>query len=279
MIVDAHHHIWRLGQGYRWLDEASLAPIRRTFEPAELRAELAANGVAHTVLVEGGRCDAGEARLLFSYLSEIPEIAGVVAWADPSSPKLGDTLDAYRELPGGERLVGIREQVQGIGDPAYFDRVEVRRGLAVAGAKGLAFDLVIRADQLPGAARVAKEMPDVRFVLDHLGKPGIRDGRFDEWATGLAALAACPNVTAKVSGLVTEAAWGTWSADDLRPYVLGALRVFGAERLMFGSDWPVCRLASTYAQWLSTLTLILPDDARAAVLGETAVRAYHLSLA
>lgn len=278
MIVDAHHHIWRVGQGYRWLDEASLGPIRRTFEPAELRAELAANGVAHTVLVEGGRGDVDEARLLFSYVSEIPEIAGVVAWADPGSPALGDTLDTYRGLPGGERLVGVREQVQGIGDPAYFDRVEVRRGLEVIAEQGLAFDLIIRADQLPGAAKVAREMPDVRFVLDHLGKPGIRDGRFDEWAAGLADLAACPNVTAKVSGLVTEAEWTRWRAKDLGPYVLEGLRVFGAERLMFGSDWPVCLLASTYDRWLSTLNLILPEDARGAVLGETAVRAYQLSL-
>src|SRR3954447_15625794 len=114
MIVDAHHHLWRIDQGYSWLDATEVAPIRRTFAPAELRAELIANGVDRTVLVEGGRCDVDEARLLFGYIPEIPEIAGVVAWADPCSTDLEEILLSYRALPGGERLVGIREQIQGI---------------------------------------------------------------------------------------------------------------------------------------------------------------------
>jgi L-fuconolactonase len=118
----------------------------------------------------------------------------------------------------------------------------------------------------------------VRFVLDHLGKPSIRDGRFDSWADGIAELAACPNVTAKLSGLVTEASWDSWTEDDLRPYVEEALRLFGADRLMFGSDWPVSTLATTYGKWVSTLILILPADAREQVLGATAARTYDLSL-
>jgi L-fuconolactonase len=260
------------------------------------------------VLVEGGRCDVDEARLLFGYLPEIPEIAGVVAWADPCSTDLEETLRGYRALPGGERLVGIREQIQGIDDPGYFDRDDLRRGLSAIGAEGLAFDLVIRADQIAAAARLAGELPGVRFVLDHLGKPAIRAGRFGPWAAEVALLAACPNVTAKLSGLVTEAAWESWTVHDLRPYVEEALRLFGAERLMFGSDWPVCTLApasgiapgpehgasnpvagsatepehgasdSAYGKWLLTLGLILPEDAREPVLGGTAARTYHLSL-
>ena len=278
MIVDAHHHLWRVDQGYSWLEEPSLGAIRRSFTTAELRAELAANGVSHTVLVEGGRCDVGEARLLLGYASDISEISGVVAWADPADPGLAGTLERYRGLPGGQWLVGIRSQIQAVEDPGYLDREDVRRGLATIGAAGLAFDLVVRADQLPAAARVARELGGVRFVLDHLGKPPIRDGGFDRWAADLAGLAACPNVTAKLSGLVTEADWESWSADDLWPYVMEALRVFGAERLMFGSDWPVCRLATTYAEWLSTLNLILPLETRAEVFGATAARTYHLTL-
>jgi len=292
VIVDAHHHMWRIDQVYTWLDSPGLEPIRRTFSPAELRAELIANGVDRTVLVEGGRCDVDEARLLFGYISEIPEIAGVVAWADPCSPDLDEILRGYRALPGGERLVGIREQIQGIDDPGYFERDDLRRGLSTIGANGLAFDLVIRSDQMAAAARLAGELPGVRFVLDHLGKPAIRDGRFESWAAGLASLAACPNVTAKLSGLTTEAEWESWTVDDLRPFVEEALRQFGPERLMFGSDWPVCTLAATggsdpagpagaagsaYGKWLSTLTLILPADAREQVLGRTAARTYHLS--
>jgi L-fuconolactonase len=278
MIVDAHHHLWRVDQGYSWLDEPSLAPIRRTFTPDELRSALAANGVSHTVLVEGGRCDADEARLLLGYASDISEISGVVAWADPADPALAATLDGYRSLPGGERLVGIRSQIQGVDDPAYLDRADVRRGLKTIGAAGLAFDLIIRADQIPAAARAARDVGDVRFVLNHLGKPPIRDGGFENWAADLAGLGTCPNVTAKLSGLVTEASWDSWSVDDLRPYVREALEVFGPERLMFGSDWPVCLLASSYGKWLSTLNSILPPDARAEVFGGTAVRTYHLAL-
>jgi L-fuconolactonase len=278
VIVDAHHHLWRDDQGYAWLDDPQLAPIRRTFSPAELRAELAANGVDRTILVEGGRCDVDEARLLLGYLPDIPEVAGVVAWADPASPALGEIIAGYRALPGGGRLAGIREQNQGFEDPGYLDRDDVRRGLRIIGDAGLAFDLCIRADQLAAAARAARELPSVRFVLDHLGKPAIRDGGFASWAADLAALAESPNVTAKLSGLATEASWKSWTADDLRPYVEEALRLFGAERLMFGSDWPVCLLATPYASWVSVLTSILPPDARAMIFGGTAARAYHLTL-
>lgn len=294
MIIDAHHHLWRIDQGYAWLNEPGLEPIRRTFSPAELRAELVAGGVDRTVLVEGGRCDVDEARLLLGYVAEIPEIAGVVAWADPCAPDLDDILLGYRALPGGERLAGIREQIQGIDDPGYFERDDLRRGLSTIGAKGLAFDLVIRSDQIAPAARLAKDLPEVRFVLDHLGKPAIREGRFESWAADLALLAECPNVTAKVSGLTTEAAWDSWTVDDLRPYVEEALRRFGPDRLMFGSDWPVSTLAaaggntlaprtgnaapSAYGKWLSVLDLLLPADAREQVLGGTAARTYHLSL-
>jgi len=278
VIVDAHHHLWRIDQGYSWLNAAGLEPIRRTFSPADLRAELIAHGVDRTVLVEGGRCDVDEARLLLAYVLEIPEIAGVVAWADPCAPDLDETLRGYRALPGGERLVGIREQIQGIDDPRYFDREDLRRGLSTIGAHGLAFDLVIRSDQIADAARVARELPGVRFVLDHLGKPAIRDGQFASWAADLALLAACPNVTAKVSGLTTEAAWDSWTVDDLRPFVEEALRLFGPERLMFGSDWPVSTLAAAYGKWLEALTLILPADARDMILGGTAARTYDLHL-
>jgi L-fuconolactonase len=279
MIVDAHHHLWAVDQGYSWLDDPSLAPIRRTFTPSDLRATLVAAGVSRTVLVEGGRCDTSEARFLLRHASDISEISGVVAWVDPASAAVAATIEEYRGLPGGERLVGIRSQVQGEDDPFYLDRDDVRRGLAAVGAAGLAFDLVIRSDQIVAAARLARDLPDVRFVLDHLGKPPIRDGGFARWAGDLAELAACPNVTAKLSGLVTEAAWDSWTVDDLRPYVELGLRLFGPGRLMFGSDWPVCLLATAYGKWLGTLKLIVPVDAQAEVFGGTAVRTYHLKLA
>jgi L-fuconolactonase len=269
MIIDAHQHLWRIDQGYRWLDDPGLAPIRRTFTPADLQAELAAAGVDRTVLVEGGRCDPGEAALLFAHAEATPQIAGVVAWADP----------AALDLPAGERLVGIRSQVQAeAGD--YLDRADVRAGLLVIAAAGLAFDLVIRPDQLPSAGRVAHALPDVRLVLDHLGKPPIRTGGLERWAADLAPLAAAPNVTAKLSGLVTEADRRRWTAGDLRPYVETAVDLFGPDRLMFGSDWPVCLLASSYGAVKEALSAALPamtTAERAEIFGGTAARTYRLT--
>jgi L-fuconolactonase len=281
MTVDAHHHLWTAGAGYTWLDEPALAPINRTFTAAMLTAELAAAGVARSVLVEGGRCDTDEAALLLAHAAATPEIAGVVAWADPVDPDLAATLAGFRALPGGERLVGIRSQVQGE-ERDYLDRADVRAGLATIGAAGLVFDLVVRVDQLPSAARAAAALPDVRFVLDHLGKPRITAGAegLAEWRAAIAPLAACPNTTAKVSGLVTEADWERWTVDDLRPYAAGALEFFGPRRLMLGSDWPVCLLAGTYGVVRSALLDALgalSASERAAILGDTATRAYRLS--
>ncbi len=278
MIIDAHHHLWQLEGGYSWLDDPALAPIRRTFTPADLQAELDAAGVGRTVLVEGGRCDEGEAEVLFRHALDTPSIAGVVAWADPADLP----LERYRALPGSEHLVGLRAQVQA--EPAgYLDRSDVRDGLLRLGAAGLAFDLVVRADQLRECARLAAALPSVRFALDHLAKPPIRSRQPQPWQDDLALLARCPNVTAKLSGLVTEADWGGWTAGDLRPYVRTALVLFGAERLMFGSDWPVCLLAASYGGVLDTmrdlLRDLLPDgdDAgRAAIFGGTAATFYRL---
>jgi L-fuconolactonase len=282
VIVDAHHHLWRIEDGYGWLDDPDLAPIRRTFTPDDLRREVAAAGVDRTVLVEGGRCDPAEAAILLRYARDTEPIAGVVAWADPTDPGLVDTLAGYRELPGGARLVGIRPQVQGEPDPGYLDRPEVRAGLRTVAAAGLAFDLVIRADQLPGAARAAEAVPELRFVLDHLGKPRISAGAAGhaDWADPLGTLAARPNVTAKLSGLVTEADWTRWTVADLRPFVATAVERFGPERLMFGSDWPVCLLAAGYGTVRDALVEALPPlsaGERADVLGGTAVRTYRLA--
>ncbi|AVT38459.1 amidohydrolase [Plantactinospora sp. BB1] len=281
MIVDAHHHLWRVEDGYRWLDAPELAPIRRSFLPADLVAELTAAGVDRTVLVEGGRCDTAEAETLLGYAVGCPAIAGVVAWADPADPALAETIAGYRRLPGAELLVGIRPQVQAETDPDYLDRPEVRRGLRTIAEAGLAFDVVCRADQLPAVARAARDVPELRFVLDHLGKPAIRDGAagLAAWAGPVAELAAAPNATAKLSGLVTEADWRRWLPADLRPFVAEAVRLFGPERLMFGSDWPVCRLAADYGAVLAALTEVLPPLStaeRSAVFGETAVRTYRL---
>ncbi|GAB3834093.1 amidohydrolase family protein [Dactylosporangium cerinum] len=290
MIVDAHHHLWRPERGYTWLDDPALAAIRRPFTPQDLGAELAGAGVRHSVLVEGGRCHADEAAEYLGHAADSRSIdgstggpiAGVVAWADVADPDLAATLRAYRGLRGGEFLVGVRSQVQGEADPDYLDRPDVRRGLAAVAAAGLAFDLVVRADQLAAAARAAQAVPELRFVLDHLGKPRIDAGEpgLRAWLGPFTELAAQPNVTCKLSGMVTEAG-AQWTVEDLRPFVAAAVAAFGADRLMFGSDWPVCLLVADYGGVLDALRQALPPlDAAgsAAVFGGTAVRTYGLAV-
>ncbi|KXK63850.1 amidohydrolase [Micromonospora rosaria] len=281
MIIDAHHHLWRPERGYAWLDDPGLAAIRRPFTPADLVAEVTATGVRGTVLVEGGRCHPDEAAEFLGYAADTEPILGVVAWLDVAADDVAATIARYRRMRGGDLLVGVRSQVQGEADPDHLDRPDVRRGLAEVAAAGLVFDLVIRADQLPAAARAARAVPHLRFVLDHLGKPRIDAGAagLRDWRGPLAALAANPNVTGKLSGLVTEAR-PDWSVDDLRPFVAVAVEEFGADRLMFGSDWPVCLLRSDYPGVRRVLTAALPPltpPERAAVFAGTAIRTYDLA--
>ncbi|MGI5240223.1 amidohydrolase family protein [Dactylosporangium sp. CA-139066] len=281
MIVDAHHHLWRPERGYRWLDEPGLERIRRPFTTADLTAELAAAGVDATVLVEGGRCHVEEAAEFLGYAADTAPIAGVVAWIDVAADDVAATLADYRRQRGGELLVGVRSQVQGEADPDYLDRPGVRRGLAAVADAGLAFDLVIRADQLPSAARAARAVPQLRFVLDHLGKPRIDEGAagLRRWREPLAALAEHDNVTAKLSGLVTEAG-PSWTEDDLRPFVAVAVDEFGPGRLMFGSDWPVCLLVADYRSVLRSLQESLPalsPAERDQIFAGTTIRTYGLT--
>jgi len=280
MIIDAHHHLWDLAKGYRWLDDPALAPIRRDFGVAELRDALREGGVDRTVLVEAGREDEAEVSEFLALAAATEEIAGVVGWVDLERPGLSEALAAHRAGPHGRWLVGVRAQVQGRTDPEYLTRPEVLDGLRAVAAAGLAYDLVIRVDQLPSAAAAAHRVPGLTFVLDHLGKPAVRDGAagLAAWRALVAPLAAAPNAVAKLSGLVTEADWAQWTVADLRPYVADALDLFGPDRLMFGSDWPVSLLAAPYRRVREALeeALDVSGADRAAIFGGTATRAYRL---
>jgi L-fuconolactonase len=278
-LVDAHHHLWRLDRGYAWLDAPALTPIRRDFSVADLRAATSPAGVARTVLVEAGREAAAEVGEFLAIAEATPEVAGVVGWVDLTAPDLADVLAAHRAGPGGRWLVGVRSQVQHEPDPEYLRRADVQAGLATVAEAGLAFDLVVRAEQLPGATTAAAAVPQCRFVLDHLGKPAIAAGQLERWRALLAPLAGQPNVVAKLSGLVTEADWARWTVEDLRPYVSAAMVLFGPERLMFGSDWPVCLLAASYQRVVDALAEALgplsPDE-QTAIWSGTATRVYGL---
>ncbi|TXR98081.1 amidohydrolase [Streptomyces sp. col6] len=278
-VVDAHHHVWDLSvRDQEWITGEALAPLRRDFTLADLEPEARAAGVGATVLVQTVTV-AAETPEFLALADGSDLVAGVVGWSDLTAPDIADTLAALRELPGGDRLVGLRHQVQGEPDPDWLLRPDVLRGLAAVADAGLVYDLVILPHQLPAATRAAAALPGLVFVLDHAGKPPVATGRTHPWADDLRALAALPNTVCKLSGLVTEADWRTWSTDDLRPYAEAVIDAFGPGRLMFGSDWPVCRLAATYGEVLDTARALiegLGEGDRDAVLATTAERVYGL---
>jgi L-fuconolactonase len=278
VIVDAHHHVWdpAIAQ-YPWLTD-ELAVIRRAFTPADLAPELDAAQVEATILVQT-RSSADETREFMEIASGTLFIRGVVGWVDSTGPSVGDVIAALQAAPGGGQLVGIRHQVHDEPDPDWLLRDDVARGIRAAGATGLAYDLLIRPRELPAALALARRMPDVRFVIDHLAKPPIASGDLEPWRTLIAGFEELEHVACKVSGMVIEAAWTSWTSADLQPYVDHALDVFGSGRLMFGSDWPVCLLAASYQQVVETTRTILErlsGAERAAIFGENAVRIYRI---
>ncbi|MCX4237961.1 amidohydrolase family protein [Streptomyces ortus] len=278
-IVDAHHHVWDLSvRDQDWLVGPELAPLRRNFTAEELAPQARAAGVARTVLVQ--TVTVAQETPEFLALAESSELIGaVVGWTDLTRPDVADELARLRELPGGRHLKGIRHQVQGEPDPRWLLREDVRRGLTAVADAGLAYDLVVLPHQLPACARAAERHPGLTFVLDHLGKPPIGTGEPEPWATDVRALAALPNTVCKLSGMVTEADPRDWSVKDLAPYADTVLEAFGPGRLMFGSDWPVCTLAASYADVVDLahqLTGKFDESEREEIFTGTASRVYTL---
>jgi L-fuconolactonase len=278
-IVDAHHHVWDLSvRDQDWLVGPELAPLRRNFTAEELAPQARAAGVARTVLVQ--TVTVAQETPEFLALAESSELIGaVVGWTDLTRPDVADELARLRELPGGRHLKGIRHQVQGEPDPRWLLREDVRRGLTAVADAGLAYDLVVLPHQLPACARAAERHPGLTFVLDHLGKPPIGTGAPEPWATDVRALAALPNTVCKLSGMVTEADPRDWSVKDLAPYADTVLEAFGPGRLMFGSDWPVCTLAASYADVVDLahqLTGKFDESEREEIFTGTASRVYTL---
>jgi L-fuconolactonase len=276
--IDAHHHLWDLSaRPQEWLDGPELKTIRRDFGPADLNAVTGPAGIDATVLVQVLN-DLDETAEFLAVAGESDLIEGVVGWVDLTAPDVAEQLDRLRCGPGGERLVGIRHLVEPEPDPDWLMRPDVLAGLRAVRDAGLAYDVLTRPHQLPAALVAVRAVPDLVFVLDHLSKPDIAGGVLQPWATHLAALAAEPNVVAKVSGLVTEAG-PKWTVDDLRPCVEIALEAFGPDRLMAGSDWPVCLLAASYDEVFDAASQLfsgLAEAERDQVLGGTAERVYRL---
>lgn len=257
MIIDSHHHFWDPDDGdYGWVTGPFL-PIRRVFAPRDLEPELAGRGVTATVLVQTWASEAETERFL-ALADETPFIAGVVGWVDLTAPDVADRLARFRAGKGGRYLKGIRHQVHDEPDVDWLRREDVGRGLAAVEAAGLVYDLLVRPRELPAALATVRRFPNLKFVVDHAAKPDIAGGGFATWAERIRPLhAERAHVWCKLSGMVTEADWNAWTPSDLQPYVDEVLDVFGSDRCLFGSDWPVCRVAGGYATWIDALSACL----------------------
>lgn len=271
--LDSHQHFWRYEPGeYGWIDD-SMAALRRDFLPADLKPEMERAGIDACIAVQA-RQSLEETRWLLELADAHPFIAGVVGWVDLQAEDVREQLEHVARAP---KLVGVRHVVQAEADDRFLLTPSFCRGVAMLEEVDLAYDLLIYPRHLAVAAEFVSRFPRQRFVVDHMAKPDIRHGEIDGWARGIRALAEYPHVCCKVSGLVTEADWGRWTAADLRPYLDVVFDAFGASRLMAGSDWPVCTVAGDYSRTMAVVRHYLSHKSeidRAAVLGGSAMRFY-----
>jgi L-fuconolactonase len=272
VIVDSHQHYWRITRGdYGWLTPR-LQPIFRDFMPADMAPLLAAAGVSRTIAVQAAPSEA-ETDFLLGLARDEPSIAGVVGWTDFDSPNAARRIAAMAQDP---LLVGLRPMIHDIADPDWMLSAAVGEALAAMQRAGLVFDALVRPAHLARLRALAVRHPELTIVIDHCAKPAIRDGAMQPWAADMAALAGRQNVAVKLSGLATEAGEG-WTASELAPYVVHVLKVFGPDRLLWGSDWPVLGLAGDYAGWMAATARLLEQltaEARAGVMGANAIRIY-----
>ncbi|WP_423605147.1 amidohydrolase family protein [Sphingomonas sp. MS122] len=276
MRIDAHQHYWRIGRnGHEW-PTPDLSAIHRDFLPADLAPELAPLGIARTIAVQSQPADADTDWLLDLAANE-PSVAAVVGWCDVRARDAPARIAALAARP---KLRGLRPMLQDL-PPGWILDPAAAPALAAMAEAGLAFDALIRPVHLPDIAALADTWPSLVIIVDHGAKPPIAAGRLEPWATQIRDLATRANVSCKLSGLTTEAAAG-WTPDDLAPYVRHLLACFGADRLIWGSDWPVLRLAGDYAQWFEIAGQLLPgivQQDRDAIFGGNAARLYRLDAA
>jgi L-fuconolactonase len=277
MRIDAHQHFWRYSAAdYPWID-AALAPLQRDFLPGDALAEMSAAGFHASIAVQATHT-AAETDWLLGLADANPFIAGVIGWVNLQADV--DCLRGeLRRVAAHPKLVGVRHIVQDEADDRFLLRPEFCRGIALLEEFDLVYDVLVYPRHLPVAAEFVERFPRQRFVLDHLAKPDIRGGEIDRWARDLRRVARSPHVWAKLSGLVTEASWNNWTPDQIAPYLDVAFDCFGPDRLIVGSDWPVCTVASDYGRTMALALDYLgnrPVDERDAVTGGNARRCWRV---
>lgn len=276
-VIDSHQHFWDTTKlDYPWMPPPP-SVLQRNYLPEDLEPLLAANGVDATVLVQAHQ-SVEEANFLLDIAEATDFVAGVVAWVDLKSPDVGVVLDELMRRP---KLVSIRHQVEDDPDVAWLSREDSIRGLREVAARGLRYDLLVKPPHLKYVVPLAEQVPDLRMVINHIAKPLIAQGVVEPWASEMAAIAEIPSIYCKVSGMVTEASHSDWSVEDLRPYVNHIVEIFGIDRIMFGSDWPVCLLAATYEQVMEAALVAvgpLTDEDKAKFMGGNAADFYGLRI-
>ena len=275
MRLDSHQHFWLYSPTeHTWMSD-SMSAIRRDFLPEDLQPLLAGLNFDGCIAVQA-RQSLEETRWLLELADLFSFIKGVVGWLDLCSPELPSQLEQFARHP---KLAGVRHIVQDEPDDEFVLRPAFRRGIAQLREFNLTYDLLLFPKHIPAAVRLVEEFPDQPFVLDHIAKPSIAQGLISPWREDIQRLAQLPNVSCKLSGMVTEAKWKQWKPEDFRPYLDTVVEAFGSDRLMIGSDWPVCLLSSDYA---STMQLVIeyiqqfPEEAQAAILGGNCARFYGI---
>jgi len=276
MYIDAHHHLWKFDPiDYDWIDDA-MAVLQKDFLIKDLEKTLHHNGFSSSIAVQA-RQSMEETLWLLSLAEQTSLIQGVVGWIDLKSNSLAQQLD---ELKHHKKLVGFRHVIQGETDPGFMQHPDFIRGLQMLADRGYRYDLLIFAHQLPAAIKMLEQVPNLHVVIDHIAKPDIKSrSDFDTWQQDMAVLAHKPNCYCKLSGMVTEADWLNWQSDDFHPFMQTVLELFGQNRIMFGSDWPVCLVAAEYSQVKALVLDFINEqapDATALILGKNAQEFYQL---
>ena len=275
-VVDSHHHFWEIKRfDYSWMPDGS--PLATDYGPADLAPLVKAAGVDYTVIVQAVSSP-DEARWLLELADQNDFIAGVVGWVDLTDPEVGYTLD---ELQQSKYFKGVRHILEGEDDPGWIVNSGAINGLHELVRRKLTFDFLAKPPNLPFIPKVMDQVPDLRAVVDHIAKPVIADHLIEPWLSDMRKVASINGIHCKISGMVTEADHHNWTADDLRPYVHHVLGMFGTDRLMFGTDWPVSTLAAKYQTVTETARAILRSlspEAQADVFGGTATRFYRLDV-
>ena len=281
MRIDSHHHIWDLNvRSQTWMKGDELKPISRTILMNELEPELEKSKIDYTVIVQTVPTIDETPEFLELSLSH-PKVCAVVGWLDLESENITPVLEKYLAHAGGKNLVSIRDIAQDKDDPNWLIRDDVVRNVHRIADAGLTFDILTKPPQLAAAVKLVKQSPDNVFVLDHISKPYIAKSEMQPWADQISEIASYENVSVKVSGLFTEASWSNWSNESFKPYLNHILQSFTPDRMMFGSDWPVCLLAASYSQTIDLMEEFVKDFSKSeqeSFWAGTAKRFYRLKV-